>query len=166
MNQPPANSKHPTPSAPRPNQAGVGLIEVLVAVLVLSIGVLGMAALQTRALSNSGSSTSQSMATIASYSILEAMRVDRVNALQNVMYNKTVTADNCPAVGTTLAQLQINSWCTQLGKSLGAVASTTGKIVCSSTGTCTVTVTFDDSKAGANTSNQVVTQTIITQAGL
>ncbi|MGH8455898.1 MAG: type IV pilus modification protein PilV, partial [Stenotrophobium sp.] len=64
----------------RSRQYGVGLIEILVAVLVLSIGILGLGALQTRALADNGSAMNQSMATLASYSILEAMRADQTNA--------------------------------------------------------------------------------------
>ncbi|HER34421.1 MAG TPA: type IV pilus modification protein PilV, partial [Halothiobacillaceae bacterium] len=44
-------------------QVGVGLIEVLIAVLVLSIGFLGMAALQTKALSNNNSAMDRTQAT-------------------------------------------------------------------------------------------------------
>ena len=63
------------------HQAGVGLIEVLVAVLVLSIGFLGVAALQARSMSTNNSAMVRSMATIASYSILDAMRADLPNAV-------------------------------------------------------------------------------------
>ena len=58
-------------------QSGVGLIEVLVAVLVLSIGFLGIAALQAMSLSTNNSDMARSMATIASYSIMDAMRADQ-----------------------------------------------------------------------------------------
>src|SRR5690625_4897984 len=50
-------------------QKGVGLIEVLVAVLVLSIGLLGLAQLQAKSLSTNGSAMTRSMATMFSYSI-------------------------------------------------------------------------------------------------
>lgn len=140
--------------APAASQSGVGLIEVLVAVLVLSIGFLGMAALQAMSLSTSNSAMARSMATIASYSILDAMRADIVNAKAGT-YNTAapVAADACPAVGTTFATAQINQWCNQLKATLGPVASTTGNIACSSTGDCVITITFDDSRAGPSGSN-------------
>jgi len=150
-------------------QSGVGLIEVLIAVLVLSIAFLGIAALQAMSLSTNNSAMARSMATIASYSILDAMRADIASARSGA-YNTKVTANACPA-GTsgTLASAQIYQWCTsQLGnKSLGAVASTKGEIACNAVGTasadCTITITFDDSRAGAGgTSNQqVVTRAML-----
>ena len=56
------------------------MIEVLVAVLVLSIGFLGMAALQAMSLSTNNSAMARSLATINAYSILDSMRADITNA--------------------------------------------------------------------------------------
>ncbi|MGH8182413.1 MAG: type IV pilus modification protein PilV [Rhodanobacteraceae bacterium] len=148
---------------PRGRQAGVGMLEVLIAVLIVSIGFLGMAALQAKALSTNNSSMARSMATVASYSILDAMRADSA-AADSGTYNQTVTANACGAIGGgSLATVQLTQWCKQLGSSLGAVASTTGKINCGNTGICTVTITFDDSRAGKGGS---ATQTVATTAGL
>jgi type IV pilus assembly protein PilV len=149
-------------------QSGVGLIEVLVAVLVLSIGFLGIAALQAMSLSTNNSAMARSMATIASYSIMDAMRAD-VSTARSGGYTTTVAANACPAETGSLASAQINQWYTsQLGnKSLGAVASTTGDIVCTAVGTasadCTVTITFDDSRAGVG---GVSNQKVVTRAML
>lgn len=134
------------------HQAGVGLIEVLVAVLVLSIGFLGVAALQARSLSTNNSAMARSMATIASYSILDAMRADLSNAVTNGSYNGTVKSTSCPTSTGTLAQQQLIQWCNQL-QTLGVSANTTGNVNCSAaTGTnsayCTITIQFDDSRAG------------------
>ena len=142
-------------------QAGVGLIEVLVAVLVLSIGFLGIAALQALSLSTNNSAMARSMATIDSYSILDAMRADIASA-KGGAYNTTprVIASACPAAGTALVTAQLNQWCNQLGNDLGKVATTTGAITCGATGSCTISITFDDSRGGAGgASNQTVTTT-------
>lgn len=148
----------------RHRQRGIGMIEVLIAVLVVSIGFLGMAALQARALSTNNSAMARSMATIASYSILDAMRADIVNAkLGN--YNQTVTASSCPAAGTSLASVQLNSWCAELGRALGGVASTTGAINCSVVGDCSVTIQFADNRAGTNAASSA-TQQVVTRAML
>jgi len=151
----------------RRRQHGIGMIEVLIAVLVVSIGFLGMAALQAKALSTNNSAMARSMATVASYSILDAMRADLVKAGTGA-YNGTVTANNCPAVGSTLASTQLSAWCAELGRALGAVSTTNGKIDCSAAGTtsidCTVTIQFDDSRAGTNLGS--TTQKVVTRAGL
>jgi type IV pilus assembly protein PilV len=147
-------------------QRGIGMIEVLIAVLIVSIGFLGMAALQAKALSTNNSAMARSMATVASYSILDAMRADLVNAGTGA-YNGTVTASSCPAAGSTLASSQLSAWCNQLGLALGAVASTTGAVNCSAAGStsvdCVITIQFDDSRAGVGGSS---TQQVVTRAGL
>jgi len=148
------------------SQRGVGLIEVLVAVLVLSIGFLGMAAMQARSLSMNNSAMARSMATMDSYSILDAMRADLVSA-QSGTYNGQVTASACPTATGTLADAQLTQWCSQLALNLGASASTTGTIKCTgSQGICTVTVTYDDSKSESAATDTSGTQTVITQAML
>lgn len=149
----------------RRRQAGVGLIEVLVAVLVLSIGFLGVAALQARSLSTNNSAMVRSMATIASYSILDAMRADRTNAAN---YNGTYKGNACPTSTGTLAQAQLAQWCSVELAPLGQSANTIGTISCAAaagtqTSLCKVTIQFNDSRAGdaSSTSNG---QAFITQA--
>jgi type IV pilus assembly protein PilV len=142
-------------------QAGVGLIEVMIAVLVISIGFLGIAALQAVSLSTNNSALARSLATVDSYSILDIMRADLSNGM-NGSYNGTVKASSCPAAGSSLSTIQLNKWCAQLGQDLGN--SATGKINCtntgSNTGNCTITITFDDSRAGVGgtSAQQVITQ--------
>ena len=143
-------------------QTGVGLIEVLIAVLVLSIGFLGIAALQAKSLSTNNSAMARTQAVISSYSILDAMRADRTNALAGA-YNQTVTANNCPALGGGLVTDQLSAWCSELGKGLSASANTTGNVNCSTAGDCTITITFDDSRAGSGGANN---QQVITRAML
>jgi type IV pilus assembly protein PilV len=148
------------------NQRGVGLIEVLVAVLVLSVGFLGMAALQARSLSMNNSAMARNAATIASYSILDAMRADLVNA-ETGSYNSTVQANSCQATTGTLASTQLNLWCNQLALTLGASASTQGTVNCTGAqGYCTVTVQYDDSKSVSASTDNTATQQVITQAML
>jgi len=142
-------------------QRGVGLVEVLVAVLVLSIGLLGVGMVQTRALTNNNSSMGRSMSVIASYSIMDAMRADRVNALAG-NYNGTVSANSCSGSGS-LAATQLLAWCNELGATLGAVSTTQGIINCTAAGACTVTIQFDDSRVGAGSSNA---QTVVTRGML
>lgn len=150
-------------------ESGVGLIEVLVAVLILSIAFLGIAALQVKSLSTNNSAMARSMATISSYSILDAMRADITNAQAGV-YNITTPfkASACPDAGATLATKQINQWCQQLGANLGAADTTTGQIACTTSASgntkttdCTITIVFDDSRAGTGGSNL---QNIVTRA--
>ena len=148
-------------------QSGVGLIEVLVAVLVLSIGFLSVAALQARSLSTNNSAMARSMATMASYSILDAMRADLTNAVGGA-YNGTIKANACPSASASLANSQLSQWCKTDLAQLGVSASTAGTITCTAaagtpTAYCTVTVQFDDSRAGlaSSTAQQVVTKAML-----
>lgn len=163
LNPHPANNNKRHMHYPnRPSQLGVGLIEVLIAVLVLSIGILGLAALQTRALSDNGGSLNRSAAIAATYSIIEGMRLDRANAI-TAKYNTTVTTNACPAAGTTLANYLLNNWCVnQLGGFLGKVSSAKGIIYCDPAGACKVTIQIDDTKTtGGSSAFQLVTKATI-----
>ncbi|HET7300535.1 MAG TPA: type IV pilus modification protein PilV [Oleiagrimonas sp.] len=146
------------------HQRGVGLIEVLIAVLIVSIGFLGVAALQAYSLSTNNSAMARSMATVATYSILDAMRADRDNALSG-SYNTTVTAGSCVKANATLASDQLYQWCELLSGYLGDAATTTGTVNCvQASGNCTVTIVFDDSRSTGDTdlkSHKIVTKAAI-----
>jgi type IV pilus assembly protein PilV len=58
------------------SQRGVGMIEVLVAMLLLAIGVLGYAALQIRAVEATGEALNRSQAMVVLRSLAENMRVN------------------------------------------------------------------------------------------
>ncbi|MEJ0100546.1 MAG: type IV pilus modification protein PilV [Pseudomonadota bacterium] len=145
-------------------QRGVGLVEVLTAVLILSIGLLGIAMVQTRSLSSNSGSMVRAMAVVASYTILDAMRADRANALTG-SYTGEVDASACPTDSGTLAQTTLADWCANLRDTFGAAGTAPkGKIevVAGSPETFQVTITFDDSRTG----NGTQPQTVITSARL
>lgn len=144
-------------------QKGVSLIEVLVTVLVISVGFLGMVALQAKSLSTNNSAMSRSIATVSSYSILDAMRLDRTNALSG-SYNQQISANACPASSTTLRSEQVHVWCEQLGKYFGAEETTKAVISCAGSGVCEIVITYDDSRGTNLISDE--TQTFRTRAML
>ena len=63
--------------AKKTEQAGSSLIEVLIAVLVVSVGLLGTAGLQLASLKNNQSAMQRSEAVVLTYSILDRMRANR-----------------------------------------------------------------------------------------
>lgn len=146
-------------------QRGVGLVEILVAVVILSIGLLGIGWVQTRALANNNSSMARSMAVVATYSILDAMRADRTNAI-NGDYDtdgSPIIADDCDEGGSSLAETQRNNWCAELASIEGPVNTTKGEIDCDDTGACEITITFKDDRVGADGAAE---QTVITRGML
>jgi type IV pilus assembly protein PilV len=154
----------PTPATPDSarRQTGVGLIEILVAVLVLSIGFLGMAALQSKALSNNNSAMARSMGTIATYSILDAMRIDPdgVDAGSYDDLEVTVKSDlSCEGVVTdgSLAAVNQQNWCDELGRLIGP--GTVGRIEALDGGNYEIAIEFDDSRvSGGQTDQTLVTR--------
>lgn len=68
------------------------LVEVLVALLVLSIGLLGIAALQTTGLRSTQTAGARSQAVMLSYDIIDRMRANRQDAINGV-YDTTTAED-------------------------------------------------------------------------
>lgn len=72
----PVNTRWPTIEHGAP-QAGISLIEVLIAVLVLSVGLLGIAGLQWNSLQFNHSSLLRSQATSLAYDMTDRLRAQR-----------------------------------------------------------------------------------------
>jgi type IV pilus assembly protein PilV len=121
-------------------QRGVGLIEVLVAVMVLSIGLLGLAGLQVRTLRNNQSAMQRGMAVIETHAIVDAMRADRERARQGLFDLAFAAAD---PTGTTFREQALARWRENIRTALGTDA--TGQVDCT-TFDCTVIVRWNDSR--------------------
>ena len=65
----------------RPAQRGATLIEVLIAIVVLSIGLLGLAGLQVTSIQSNYSAYYRSQATVLAYDYADRMRTNRTAAL-------------------------------------------------------------------------------------
>ncbi len=145
-------------------QRGFGLIEVLVAALVMAIGFLGIAALQASALRNSQGSLKRSQAVVLGYAILDAMRANSIEAGAGA-YDMGM-ACQVPAsprtsqpARSTLAFSDRIAWLGQIRSGLGA--SGCGAIACTAVdggGTdCRVTVRWDDSRGTGGRGQQRMT---------
>jgi len=144
-----------------PRQRGASLIEVLVAFLLLSIGLLGMSALQINALQNSHSSLQRSQATMLAHFMMDAMRANAA-AARNGNYNLG-TLPNTPVcvapADTSLPTHDQRVWMLAMRDILGQVDSTCGLIHCvaAAVGTqCTVQVYWDDSRGTGGAAPQMI----------
>lgn len=72
---------HPTPSSARASQTGVALIEVLVSILLFSLGILGLIGLQTRAISLSVDAEDRNRAALIANDIATTMWIKRTVAI-------------------------------------------------------------------------------------
>jgi len=135
------------PTTMRRHVRGIGLIEVMVSVMVLSVGLLGIAAMQSMALRGGQGSLESTQAVMATNSILEAIRA---NPTQVASYTMAKTCAVPTGGGTAAANDQI-AWITALKSTIGSGATdatTCGQIACAAT--CVVTVFWDDSRAGTD----------------
>ncbi|WP_279338442.1 type IV pilus modification protein PilV [Hydrogenophaga taeniospiralis] len=155
----------PKNGPPRSSQRGFAMLETLVAVLVLAVGLLGMAGLQLNTIKTTRSSEFRSQAVMLSYAILDAMRADRAGALGGA-YN-TATSNTlplkavCSAAGitaTTLADNTKKSWVGRLRSTMGDRDSTCGAVFCHADGECTIQIKWDDTLAGGLGAQTVTTR--------
>lgn len=123
-------------------QTGATLIEVLVTVIVITLGVVAMASLQVSALKLGQGAYLRSQAVALGYEMLDTMRANRTDVLAG-RYEWTLGAPP-PAValpGAT-AQHHIKVWLANIERAL-APYNGQGAIACIET-RCTLTIRWDD----------------------
>lgn len=148
----PAIPSRRLPSASRSRVSGLSLIEVLVSVLILGIGLLGIAAMQSMALRGGQSSLESSQVVISTNSIIEAMRANRANAA-----NYNTGGKRCAVTGgATLAGNDVDNWITSLQTSMPG--NTTCGTIALCPNACVITVEWDDSRALGGAARTMVTE--------
>jgi len=98
----------------RKTQRGTTLVETLVALVVLSVGLLGIAALQMTSLRNNRGAHLRSQAQVLAYDIADRMRANRNVALANAY----VVALGVTPAGGTLDALDLQDWKATLAQAL------------------------------------------------
>ena len=122
------------------NQAGFSLLEVLIALLILSIGLLGLAALQTTGLRSNQMASMRTTATQLAYDITDRMRAnpEAVADTANKPYETANTdaaptiVTNCNSADCTTAQLatfDLAQWKTTLTSAQNGLPGGLGEIV-------------------------------------
>jgi type IV pilus assembly protein PilV len=114
---------------------GFTLVEVLVALVVLSIGLLGIASLQLSSLRWNHGASKRSQATLLAYDILDRMRANTAAAKNNEYSGGT---------SGTVATADLNMWRSNIAATMGAGA--TGTVALAGTSTFSITITWDDSR--------------------
>ena len=84
----------------RARAAGFSLLEVLVALIILSIGLLGLAALQAFSIKANQSANYRTQATALAYDLIDRMRANRNDVIAGRYYSGYTSAPgNCPDAG-------------------------------------------------------------------
>jgi type IV pilus assembly protein PilV len=109
------------PAFARRAARGFTLVESLVALLVLSIGLLGVAAMQLSSLQANNGAFQRSQATFLAQDIADRMRANRARALAGDYDFTFGTA--APSSPATTAETDVAAWKTRLGLVLPPAAS-------------------------------------------
>lgn len=123
-------------------QAGATIIEVLVAVLVTVIGVLGAASLQMNSVKFNHIANTRSYATMLAYDVIDRMRANRTAAL-NGSYDIALN-DDAPT-GNSIPETDLREWLNELS---GRLPTGDGSVVRNGA-SITVTVQWDESRLNA-----------------
>jgi len=143
----------------RKNEAGSSLIEVVVALFVLAIGMLGVLSMQVKSMQFNQSAYYYSQAVFLANEILENMRSSPSNAntyLIDLEEKSPEISKNCSASGTTctLAEQRdynLNQWRDNIEKTLVSGKSSVARVG----DFYAITVQFDDSRGSGKQNGEV-----------
>ena len=134
------------------SQHGVTLVEVAVSLLLMSVGLLGMASLQGQALKSNQGAYLRSQAAISSYDILDRLRANR--DLANLgKYNHSLKSPIPKAAEGDMASLDLNDWLTLIQTNL---PKGKGAVSCISNQSCTIEVQWFDTSVNIDTNEDGV----------
>jgi type IV pilus assembly protein PilV len=94
-------------------QSGAGLIEILIAILVVAIGVIGVSRVQINMLRSTQDAMLRTQASILAYDMIDRLRLDRERALAGA-YDRSF-GDEAPGTGTIPGDA-VNEWLNQLAR--------------------------------------------------
>ncbi|MDD4882543.1 MAG: type IV pilus modification protein PilV [Gallionellaceae bacterium] len=127
-------------------QSGTSLIEVLVTMVIIAIGLLGLAGLQATSMKNNIGASNRSEATVLVYDIIDRMRANKAGAGSG-SYNIALGSD--PS-GGTLPATEVAEWKSALRNRLpsgdGSISATCNISGCFAT----VIVTWNDTRNANN----------------
>lgn len=166
--------------------AGFTIVEAMVALIVISVGLLGIAKMQALALSSAGTSRLRSLAAIEAASLASAMHADRAywaaailtspiavaagtattsdanlaSALTTVAaagQEYCMTGAGAPCAPVTLAGADLHDWAADLNAMLPNSSATITCPTTSSPLTCTIQISWSEKAVAINTQGNNVT---------
>ncbi|WP_394752089.1 type IV pilus modification protein PilV [Crenothrix sp.] len=135
------------------NNTGFTLIEVLIAMMILAVGLLGLAALQASSLRNNQSAYYRSQATQLAYDIADRMRVNVASAATYTVADSANVHDSCLAIeGCTPAEMaehDLYEWNTAIQSILPSGTGTITGATVAGVSTYKVDINWDDNRDDA-----------------
>ena len=147
------------PRISRRHSGGFTLLEVLVSLLILSVGLLGIAGLQLTGLRSNQSAYVRSQATILAYDILDRMRANRAEA-QSGGYNIANKSDLPSSSGSSLADADLYDWGNDV---LDMLPAANVSVNVAADNTVSISISWDDSRADRATDRSGAPVTDATQ---
>ena len=122
------------------------LLEVLISIVVLSVGLLGYAGLQTVSMKNNTSAFQRSQATMLTYDIVDRMRANKPNL-----------ASYGVAMGSIGSYADVISWKNEVA---AALPDGDASVAVDLAGNATITIQWDDNRDGTDPV-QFITETAL-----
>ncbi|HEC17811.1 MAG TPA: type IV pilus modification protein PilV [Gammaproteobacteria bacterium] len=142
-----------TPPRRQRRQRGFTLMEVLISMVVLSIGLLGLAGLQVNSLKNNNSSYQRSQANLLANEIIDRIRANRAGleaGYYDDLLGTTPTDPGCISTGCTVQQIAQYDAFLWSGELANRLPSGTGTVTGNGADSVfTITVMWDDERTGA-----------------
>lgn len=141
----------------RNREQGAGMIEVLVTIIITSVGLLGASAMQSKLQLAELESYQRAQAVMLMNDMANRMMVNRNNVASYVSTTTYGGSSTCPTATTTLQQSDVREWCLSLqgaseklsGNNIGAMIGGRGCIENVSPGTYMITVAWQGTMASS-----------------
>lgn len=121
-------------------QRGVGLIEVLITLLILSTSLITLTTLQNKSVQFNQMAYFRTQANIMAYDILDRIRVNKQNLPSYTVALGAFDGASQPA-NTNIAATDLYEWRRQIDAEL---PSGQGGITCTAAGVCEITIVWDE----------------------
>lgn len=131
--------------------SGFSLLEVLIALIVLSIGLLGLAAIQITGLKDNQSAYYRTSATVLAYDMADRMRLNR-SVAEAGGYDIAI-ADSAPT-GTTLVDTDRIAWLNNISTALPVGDGAIGLTTVGTKQIVDITVQWNDSRGTSGSATQ------------
>jgi len=118
---------------------GASLIECLVAILIFSVGVLGIVGLQARSIADVGENNTRVAAAMLGGQMIARIRVEPT-AASTFALNASGISGTCVAGTNASSNAAVTDWITQTGAALPGAAALAQQIVVGTNGMVTVTL--------------------------